>query len=118
MVDIPPNQTKALLYFFVKLHRTVHGPVLYLGMFGFEKISVEGEVFMAGLYGHIIVSEFKFQSCYYVHFWTNTLCNGMNPQISPPVTSILMLSCSFKTRRSCTPPLMLGRQLIAVLYLT
>ena len=24
------------------------------------------------------VSEFKLQSCYYVHFWTNTLGKGMN----------------------------------------
>ena len=32
---------------------------------------------------HIIVSEFKFQSCYYIHFW-NTLGKGMNPLILPP----------------------------------
>ena len=27
----------------------------------------------------IKVSEFKFQLCHYVHFWTNTLGKGMNP---------------------------------------
>ena len=27
----------------------------------------------------IVVSEFIFQSCYYVHFWANTLGKGMNP---------------------------------------
>ena len=32
---------------------------------------------------YIIVSEFKPQSCYYVHFWTNTLAKGMNPLILP-----------------------------------
>ena len=29
----------------------------------------------------IVVSEFELQSCYYVHFWTNTLGKGMNPVI-------------------------------------
>ena len=33
----------------------------------------------------IIVSEFVLQSCYYVHFWTNTLGNGMNPLILPAI---------------------------------
>ena len=27
----------------------------------------------------IVVSEFKLQSCYYVHFWTNALGKGINP---------------------------------------
>ena len=31
----------------------------------------------------IVVSEFKLQSCYYVHLWTNTLGKGMNPLILP-----------------------------------
>ena len=31
----------------------------------------------------IVVSEFKLQSCYYVHFRTNTLGKGMNPASSP-----------------------------------
>ena len=31
----------------------------------------------------IVVSEFEFQSCYYVHFVTNTLGKGMNPLILP-----------------------------------
>ena len=26
----------------------------------------------------IVVSEFKLQDCYYVHFWINTLGKGMN----------------------------------------
>ena len=26
----------------------------------------------------IIVSKFELQSCYYIHFWTNTLGKGMN----------------------------------------
>ena len=26
-----------------------------------------------------VVSEFELQSRYYVHFWTNTFGNGMNP---------------------------------------
>ena len=30
---------------------------------------------------NIVVSEFKLQSCYYVHFWTNTLGKGINPLI-------------------------------------
>ena len=29
----------------------------------------------------IVVSEFKLQSCYYIHFQTNTLGKGMNPLI-------------------------------------
>ena len=29
----------------------------------------------------IIVSEFKLQLCFYIHFWTNTLGKGMNPFI-------------------------------------
>ena len=31
----------------------------------------------------IVVSEFKLQSHYYIHFWTNTLGKGMNPLILP-----------------------------------
>ena len=31
----------------------------------------------------IVVSEFVLQSCYYVHFWANTLGKGMNPLILP-----------------------------------
>ena len=31
----------------------------------------------------IIVSEFEFQSCYYVHFRTNTLGKGINPPYPP-----------------------------------
>ena len=31
----------------------------------------------------IVVSEFVFQSCYYVNFWTNTLGKSMNPLILP-----------------------------------
>ena len=31
----------------------------------------------------IIVREFEFQLCYYIHFWTNTLGKGMNPLILP-----------------------------------
>ena len=31
----------------------------------------------------IVVSEFEFQSHYYVHFRTNTLGKGMNPLILP-----------------------------------
>ena len=31
----------------------------------------------------ILVSEFELQSCYYVHFQTNTLGKGMNPLILP-----------------------------------
>ena len=31
----------------------------------------------------IVVSEFKLQLRYYVHFWTNTLGKGMNPLILP-----------------------------------
>ena len=29
----------------------------------------------------IVVSKFKFQLRYYIHFWTNTLGKGMNPLI-------------------------------------
>ena len=31
----------------------------------------------------IVVSKFKLQSCYYIHFQTNALGKGMNP-LSPP----------------------------------
>ena len=31
----------------------------------------------------IVVSEFVFQSCYYVHFWANTHVKGMNRLILP-----------------------------------
>ena len=31
----------------------------------------------------IVVSEFVFQSCYYIHFGANTLGKGMNPLILP-----------------------------------
>ena len=31
----------------------------------------------------IVVSELKLQSCYYIHFQTNTLGKGMNPFILP-----------------------------------
>ena len=30
-----------------------------------------------------VVTKFKLQSCYYVHFWTNTLEKGKNCLISP-----------------------------------
>ena len=33
----------------------------------------------------IIVSEFKLQSHYYIHFWTNILGKGMNLHILPAV---------------------------------
>ena len=32
---------------------------------------------------NINAREFEFQSCYYVHFQTNTLGNGMEPLIHP-----------------------------------
>ena len=31
----------------------------------------------------IVVSEFELQSCYYAHFWANTLGKGMNLLILP-----------------------------------
>ena len=31
----------------------------------------------------IVEREFVLQSCYYVHFWANTLGKGMNPLIFP-----------------------------------
>ena len=39
----------------------------------------------------IIVSEFKLQLCYYVHFQTNTLGKGMNPLILPAMGYIASL---------------------------
>ena len=33
----------------------------------------------------IVVSEFEFQSRYYVHFRANTIGNGMNPLILPVI---------------------------------
>ena len=39
----------------------------------------------------IIQSEFKLQSCYYVHFWTNTLGKGMNPLILPSMGYLTVL---------------------------
>ena len=38
-------------------------------------------VMVKTLDGRILVSEFEFQSRYYVHFRTNTLGKGMNPII-------------------------------------
>ena len=40
-------------------------------------------VIVKAMYRGIVVSEFKFQSRYYVHFWTNTLAKGINPLILP-----------------------------------
>ena len=34
----------------------------------------------------IVVSEFKLQSRYYIHFWINNLGKGMNPLIVPAVS--------------------------------
>ena len=31
----------------------------------------------------IVVSKFELQSCYYVHFWANSLGKGINPLILP-----------------------------------
>ena len=39
----------------------------------------------------IVVSEFKFQSHYYVRFRTNTLGKGMNPLIAPAIDEIVQL---------------------------
>ena len=39
----------------------------------------------------IVVSEFVLQSCYYVHFRTNTLGKGMNPLILPATGEIVPL---------------------------
>ena len=39
----------------------------------------------------IVVSEFKLQSCYYVHFWINTLRKGMDPLILPAMGEIVPL---------------------------
>ena len=40
----------------------------------------------------IFVNEFKFQSCYYVHFWNNAFRKGMNPLIpAVPVNSTITL---------------------------
>ena len=36
--------------------------------------------------GGIVVSEFVLQSYYYVHFWPNTLGEGMNPLILPAMS--------------------------------
>ena len=33
---------------------------------------------------NIVVSEFKHQLCYYVHFWTNILGKDMNLLVTPP----------------------------------
>ena len=40
----------------------------------------------------IVVSEFKLQSCHYVHFLTNTLGKGMNSLIAQLWVSALKLS--------------------------
>ena len=41
------------------------------------------DVMVKALAGGIIVSEFELQSCYYIHFRTNTLGKGMNPPYPP-----------------------------------
>ena len=33
-----------------------------------------------------VVSEFKLQSCYYIHFWTNNLGKGINSLIPPAIS--------------------------------
>ena len=38
-------------------------------------------VMVKSLDSGIVVSEFKLQLCYYIHFWRNTLGKGMNPFI-------------------------------------
>ena len=40
-------------------------------------------VMVKGMGCGIVVGEFVLQSCYYVHFWANTLGKGMNPFILP-----------------------------------
>ena len=39
----------------------------------------------------IVVSEFELQSCYYVHFRTNTLGKGMNPLVLLAMGQIVAL---------------------------
>ena len=41
-------------------------------------------------------SEFELQSCYYVHFWTNTLGKGKNLLISPAMGKISPLQFFYK----------------------
>ena len=43
-----------------------------------------GGVMANMLHYDIVVSEFKLQSRYCVHFWTNTLEKGVNPLIPVP----------------------------------
>ena len=38
---------------------------------------------LRGVVVNIVVNEIKLQSCYYVHFWTNTLCKSMSTLIPP-----------------------------------
>ena len=38
----------------------------------------------------IVVSKFKLQSPYYIHFWTNTIEKDMNPFTPPPHTLQVM----------------------------
>ncbi len=47
-----------------------------------QGVGPRGVMVKAMDYG-IVVSEFELQSCYYVHFRTNTLGKGMNPLILP-----------------------------------
>ena len=46
-------------------------------------IHVYGGVMFKEMVCGVVLSEFEFQSCYYVHFWANTLGRGMNPLILP-----------------------------------
>ena len=42
-------------------------------------------VLVKALDSGIVESEFVLQSCYYIHFWANTVGKGMNPLILPAI---------------------------------
>ena len=44
------------------------------------------------------VSEFKLQSCYYVHFGSNTLAYVMNPIIHPAISQVVSLLFFYKDK--------------------
>ena len=53
-----------------------------------QKLKVESPMGVVAnmLDSDIIVSEFKLQSCYYVHFQINTVGKGVNPLIPPAMS--------------------------------
>ena len=82
------NYTLKLLHSKIDLvsHPAHTGFVHSLSTLQTESGGVPCGVMVKALDCTIVVRDFKLQSCYYVHFWTNTLGNVMNPLILPSMS--------------------------------